>query len=592
MSEQEPKTVEETKPQTGSADSDAPVAKTSSNNMMFAVVGVVALVAAAIAGAFVFFSGESDSDDTFSEDSGISGIEESVKVNAKSALEIIDFENFDENNLSSLVDYDKARELDSSISGNVLLGGSEMDLSGKTVEMAMDMAIEANGGSDDRKVELSMDVYVQYPENYNELGLDSIENLNEYFAELDASEIMDMYPDFFIKGEFNVDIPGQKGRGDFELTVVDFVGYLKINDLELAGVSAAEVNEIKGQVLAVDLSDQIEEMLGQYLMMLNSYTGDVNPAAELLMQDPEELLTMMFDEMQADMSEEDAATLRRIGPKIVDSLETTIDEYTMFTNVKSPDPIRSGSDSKCQNADLDFAGILDTTEMGILDLAKVISADEAYEGDDYDSIERDVNDSFDEARSELKKSDLRFGFTFCTNRDEEYMSGMGMKMGVNSDGQDIEMSVNYLIVDFDSSMDIKAPKVDMDLTEFVIPALEQSGFTGGTSPLVPADPFDSYDYGSSDSSYDAYYEEFDVIFKQWLDGDITDSEYDALIEELDMKYYGDSYDSSTSDYGDVDYEAYGDEIDSLTDKWINGDVSDEEYIKKSILNIMVNYTNI
>lgn len=457
-------------------------------------------------------------------------------------VDSMDFEALEEGDDEDFIDFEQLIEDLDDTSEYKYLQSANIDLAGKTEHTAIngsfDMEEEGNFSFD-------LDIYTEYPDDYEAPEIEDMSDLTN----LSDREIEDLMPLTFITGSVQLDSEEMQFESDINLTLDGFIGYLELSNTEIDGDDVTEdmeetINMLEDKVVRLDATDFTVEFLNNYVELMDSYGGLYGAGAmptdpDAIIEAYEGYILMALDSL----TEEDREIAGRIGPKLQTEMKQMINNYDPFTSINNVDPIREDSNSKCVEGRVDFNNLINTTEDGLLDMAQVIVNDKDYEGDDFETISEDITEAFEDARDWVKDQDLRMFVTTCADRTENFNTGFGMILQMDDylDGAPLNIEFNLLTVDYDSDFDIEIPEEDADYTDEFNEYIEESGLLEMMSGSSIYDYDSVPDTSDSDSdfidpNYDAYYDEYYVIFDMWLNGEITDEEYDEMVNDLDKKY--------------------------------------------------------
>ncbi len=488
---------------------------------------ILFLFAISSVAAFFLFISEDSSINILSDDYKADNPQEELEMafsdSVKLYLEDLDFSNFDKDNPPKIFDLDAISEKSSEISDNLRYFSSEdVDVSGKTLEVAFDMALDMG---DSGSLNLNSDILVDYPEfDYSKYEVSEGENP---FIDMSEAEILRSIPAINIKGSFNFSEPSTgEFNGNFDLTYTDEVVYISFDNLVMPestdSDSALGAALVEDKVFKVDLTEYMSELISTLKSEEMSVSGASFSTEDLL-----EEYTNSLDETFADLSDEDEALIQRIGNPVKDVLIKTMEDFTIFGNTESFDPIRDDSDSTCDSSEVDFKGMIDQLETAAVEISDIVTNDEAYDGPETpEEARQSIEESMDQLRDEIDNSQIAVSVNMCVN--DSKLSGAGVDLVFNSGSLDgaypglsfgdslINLKFNYLILSNDSDKEVVAPEFDVDLTEQL-------------NQIDPYSFLDMGDYGLDDNSTD------DFNWEDYMDD--SDYNFDEYMEDYNWEDY-------------------------------------------------------
>lgn len=475
-----------------------------------------------VAAFFLFISDDSKIslvNDNYKADNPQEELEMALSDSVKLYLEDLDFSNFDKNNPPKLFDVDAISAKSSEVNDKLrYLSNEDVDVSGKTLEVAFDMALDMG---DSGNLNLNSDIIVAYPEfDYSKYDVNEGENP---FANLTEEEIISSIPKFNIKGTFELSEQTTGDiSGDFDFTYANQAIYMSFSNLvmpeDMDSNSALGATLAEDKVFKIDLTDYMSELVSTLKSEEMSLYGTSFSTQNLLNE-----YSSTFDDAFADLSDKDEAMIQRIGNPIRDVLVKTMEDFTIFGNTENIDPIRSNSDSTCDSSEVDFKGMIDQLEAAAVEISDIITNDKDYDGSETpEEAKKSIEDSMDQLRDEVNNSDVSIKVNMCAN-DSKHLSGAGLDLTFNSGSLDgaypglsfgdsvVNLKVNYLVLSYDSDKEVTVPEFDVDLTDQLNQidpsSLLNMGDYGLDNSTLDDYNFDDSNYNFDDINWQDYYQD-------------------------------------------------------------------------------------
>lgn len=447
----------------------------------------------------------------------------------------IDFSDFDKDNPEDTIDV-KEIENDLADVGDKLQfwRSSDNDISNTTLETALDFSVDLDLQGDDVKVDFRSNILVAYKDfDYENFDLQSTN-----------ADVAEFFPDIQITGSFDFESGNEDYQGDFDMIVTSEKLYLMLDNLqvpqELLGDSDFILELLEGEYLEVEISE--------YLQTIFSDTSGLEDTSTNI-----NILEDIFNNVSA----EDEAFLQESGNDFFEAIGQSFDDLSLFKEVTTTNPVREVEDTSCYKAEINYDGIFDSL-VAIVDKTNAVIDDSSVSSDFFSSTDLD---EFRELQDETDMPEVII--SACVDSDD-YIRGIG----IDYEGE--EISFDFLVLDYDSKKEIIEPSDALNLDEFELEYLEDLGFDlsvfdtgllnlnlfdldGLTNLPIPNDPFmtdydsdfnfdtsenDSFDF-DFDYDYDYYQnysDELDQILNDYIEGSLSDEEYLNALEDLNQRY--------------------------------------------------------
>ncbi len=520
------------------------------NTMMAFAIGVVVLLILGLVAVFSLLQ-NAGSGGSYSADSGVEEINPYVEDNVDIFLDAMDFNEFDPENPLDFIDFaaigrktedsaNKLRYLSSPTSEDVQFVGNTFH-----EVLEMDMTVDVNG--EEMSLNGSFEFFIQYDEDYDASkyeaktaadAMNLIQNLsNEDFTDLLASV------DYFIEGQMDLGSTTGSLDTEFQLTIVDRVAYLLLENFNNDGIVPPEdlegISEIVGKTVKVDANESLSELFSIYSDSLAGVDADqLSSFSDLENFKDTEEYRELNEELAASfatMSEEDIKLIKSAGPKIKRSISENFNNLEFFTNISEIEPIREGTDSVCYNGEFNTEGLLNSVREVILDSYDIVTSDSNFgsEGMDVAEQREQLVESFEEFK--VITEFFEMNLTACHDAFEKYNTGIGFFIDYTAFGTGITFDLNTLTISHDADRDITAPEAELDYTE------QFNELLSGFSSLYESSLTNSYDLGDYETDFDSgefddlnqeISPEEDELLNKFLNEEITFEEYMAGLEAL------------------------------------------------------------
>ncbi|MCA9386567.1 hypothetical protein KC669_00890 [Candidatus Dojkabacteria bacterium] len=465
--------------------------------------------------------------------------------NPEQPLDFIDFEKLEKemNNLSEKFTFWESPESSDSI-----------DLKGKTVNSILDSNADITLEDDTVGLKMNLDIQTQYSENYetDKFELDSAQEMIEFFSNNSDEEIQELLNEMniFVDGTFTISSI-KNGNLDVDTTValINGQGYFVLNDIENGGLitpeDMASIESIVGKTLGIDPKDGIKQIFGFYAEALKE-AGSVtsyDSLAEFKNSQEYKDLNQELAQNFAGMPEEQIELIQNTGPKVVNIIKDNLKNLDMFVNIAEIDPFSENTNSICYSGDLNSKGIVETTQNVFLDSYDVIVEDlsDIYGKSDtfkdmvpeQDKVAQNREDMMEAFESVSAFAGLvKFNLTSCHDKDNKFNTGKGINFDIEVFGYGIEGYLNSYTKTFESEFEMPTLEVEVDYTnEFT--ELFSNLSSVYEDALLPIESPSTLDYDDYEDSFDTTLSGPEQeLTDRYINGEITYEEYVDALNEL------------------------------------------------------------
>lgn len=466
--------------------------------VLFSAIFAIAIIAI-IAAVFIISSlnpNASGRTEKFSTSSGLEEIDLALNDGVSSVLASIDFSKLDSERPIDFIDIDKInKETERILNRFVYLGMPIPDESiakpGYKNHSAFDLSFETGVASDRSTIEVKMDIYQEYTEEYDyelqkrfldqSLNASTANNdelfkyIEDNFMDIDNLKTLFQGQNVLIEGEFDVSASQSTLSLKFDLLTINDEGYFV-----LKSVSAESVNDsgfeqlvaIEGRYFSIDMAEVIvgffENIWPQiesnpaFNQSFNTNTQDLNDSLE------------QFNSLLTYMDSDVIDAIQRTGDPIKNVISNSVNKLKLFPEIKEADAIRQ-TQNKCVSGDVDLKNLVTVFGEGYREIMEIILNDSAT------TISQSAKDRMLQ-ELDIQLSILPLSTSFidmqvrtCSDA-EKNLAGGGLSLNINVPGSNFELSLDTLNVENDFDKVIEAPQNAEDGTQSILDLLENTNF--------------------------------------------------------------------------------------------------------------------
>lgn len=458
-----------------------------------AILGIAAI--AIIAGVFVIAnlnSGSIGKLDQFSSSSGLEEIDLALKDGVSSVLSSIDFTKLDSDRPISFIDIDRIsketkRILNRFVYLSVPVSNENVPKPGFKNHSAFDLSFATEVDSGRSKIDLKLDVYQEYTDEYDyELqkrildqsvnvsaadGNGFLSYIKDNFMNVDNIKTLFKGQNLLIEGELvAADSQGELNM-QFDLLTIGNRGYFVLKSVNAEGGGFSDFEQlagIQGKYFSIDMAEVIMVFFEQVWPQLDS-----NPAFSQSFNTNTQNLSDSFEQFNSllayiDKNQIDA--IQRTGDPIKNVISNSVNKLKLFPDIKEVDPIRL-TQNKCVSGNVDIKNLIVVLGDGYKEIMKIILNDSSTT---ISQAEKDK--AMEDIEMQLRMLPLladfvNLGVRTCSDI-QKGLAGGGLSLNINLPGNNFAVSFDALNVENGFDKVIQAPADAEDATNQIIETIK------------------------------------------------------------------------------------------------------------------------